>query len=39
MVESIYGQGFSYAREVEEDWANELVKLGQKTIGKKGYGG
>jgi hypothetical protein len=38
MVESIYGQGFAYAREVEEDWTNELVKLRQKTIGKKGYG-
>jgi hypothetical protein len=28
MVESICGQGFVYAREVEEDWAKELVKLG-----------
>jgi hypothetical protein len=30
MVESICGQGFAYAREVEEDWAKYLVKLGQK---------
>jgi hypothetical protein len=30
MVESICEQGFAYAREVEEDWAKELVKLGQK---------
>jgi hypothetical protein len=29
MVESICGQGFAYAREVEEDWAKHLVKLGQ----------
>jgi hypothetical protein len=29
MVENICGQGFVYAREVEEDWAKELVKLGQ----------
>jgi hypothetical protein len=27
MVESICGQGFAYVREVEEDWAKELVKL------------
>jgi hypothetical protein len=27
MVESICGQGFAYAREVEEDLAKELVKL------------
>jgi hypothetical protein len=31
MVESICGQGFAYTHEVEEDWAKELVKLGQKT--------
>jgi hypothetical protein len=30
MVESICGQGFTYMREVEEDWAKYLVKLGQK---------
>jgi hypothetical protein len=30
MVESICGQGFAYTCEVEEDWAKELVKLGQK---------
>jgi hypothetical protein len=30
MVESICGQDFAYAREVEEDWAKYLVKLGQK---------
>jgi hypothetical protein len=34
MVESICGQGFSYTREVEEDWAKELVKLGQKELQK-----
>jgi hypothetical protein len=28
MVESICEQGFAYAREVEEDWQKELVKLG-----------
>jgi hypothetical protein len=28
MVESICGQGFAYAREVEKDWAKHLVKLG-----------
>jgi hypothetical protein len=28
MVESICRQGFTYAREVEEDWTQELVKLG-----------
>jgi hypothetical protein len=33
MMESICGQGFAYMREVEEDWAKYLVKLGQeKTI-------
>jgi hypothetical protein len=25
MVESICGQGFAYTREVEKDWAKELV--------------
>jgi hypothetical protein len=30
IVESICGQDFTYAREVEEDWAKELVKLEQK---------
>jgi hypothetical protein len=30
MVESICGQGFAYTREVEEDWAKELVKLEAK---------
>jgi hypothetical protein len=34
MVESICGQGFAYAREVEEDWAKYLVKLGQKNTTK-----
>jgi hypothetical protein len=34
MVESICGQGFAYMREVEEDWAKELVKLGQKATKK-----
>jgi hypothetical protein len=34
MVESIYGQGFAYAREVKEDWAKELVKLGQENTTK-----
>jgi hypothetical protein len=28
MVESIYGQGFVYTREVEEDRQKKLVKLG-----------
>jgi hypothetical protein len=28
MVESIYGQGFAYMREMEEDRQNKLVKLG-----------
>jgi hypothetical protein len=28
MVESICGQGFAYAREVEEELAKYLVKLG-----------
>jgi hypothetical protein len=30
IVESIYGQGFTYAREVEEDLAKELVKTRAK---------
>jgi hypothetical protein len=30
MVESICGQGFAYAREVEEERLNKLVKLEQK---------
>jgi hypothetical protein len=30
MVESICGQGFAYAREVEEDMLKKLVKLGQE---------
>jgi hypothetical protein len=30
MVESIYGQGFSYTLEVEDELAKELVKLGQE---------
>jgi hypothetical protein len=34
MVERICGQGFAYAREVEEDWAKYLVKLGQKEATK-----
>jgi hypothetical protein len=35
MVESICGQGFAYAREVEEDWTKELVKLGlEKATGE-----
>jgi hypothetical protein len=42
MVESICGQGLAYARETEEDWAKELVKLGleKTTIGQqRGSGG
>jgi hypothetical protein len=40
MVESICGQGFAYAREVEEDRAKELVKLGQKELqGRQHRGG
>jgi hypothetical protein len=35
MVESICGQGFAYAHEVEEDWAKELVKLGLEATGKR----
>jgi hypothetical protein len=31
MVESIYGQDFTYTREVEEEMAKKVVKLGQKT--------
>jgi hypothetical protein len=30
MVESICGQGFAYAYEVEEDWTKSLVKLDKK---------
>jgi hypothetical protein len=36
MVESIYGQSFAYAREVEEDWTKELVKLGLEATDKRG---
>jgi hypothetical protein len=36
MVESICGQGFAYARELEEDWAKELVKLGLEATSKRG---
>jgi hypothetical protein len=36
MVESICGQSFAYAREVEEDWTKELVKLGLEATGKRG---
>jgi hypothetical protein len=32
MVESICGQGFAYAREVEEDRLKKLVKLEQKGL-------
>jgi hypothetical protein len=32
MLESICGQDFAYAHEVEEDWAKELVKLEQKKM-------
>jgi hypothetical protein len=39
MVESICGQGFAYAHEVEEDWAKELVKLGQQATEKRQYRG
>jgi hypothetical protein len=35
MVESIYGQGFAYMREVEEERLRKLVKLGQKTTRKR----
>jgi hypothetical protein len=31
MVESIYGQGFAYTCEVEEERLKNLVKLGKKT--------
>jgi hypothetical protein len=34
MVESICGQGFAYAREVEDDWTKYLVKLGQENTTK-----
>jgi hypothetical protein len=34
MVESICGQGFAYAREVEEEKAQDLVKLGQENTTK-----
>jgi hypothetical protein len=34
MVESICGQGFAYAREVEEERAKELVKLEQENTTK-----
>jgi hypothetical protein len=34
MVESICGQGFAYAHEVEEDWEKELVKLEQENTTK-----
>jgi hypothetical protein len=30
MLESICGQGFAYARKVEEDWQKKLVKLEPK---------
>jgi hypothetical protein len=32
MVESICGQGFAYAREVEEDRLKKLVKLEKKRL-------
>jgi hypothetical protein len=35
MVEGICGQGFAYAREVEEDWKKKLVKTRQKAIQKR----
>jgi hypothetical protein len=35
MVESICGQGFAYAREIEEDRQKKLVKLEQKELQKK----
>jgi hypothetical protein len=34
MVESIRGQGFAYAREVEEERLKDLVKLGQENTTK-----
>jgi hypothetical protein len=37
MVESICGQGFAYAREVEEERQN-LVKLGQENTAKGNSG-
>jgi hypothetical protein len=37
MVESICKQGFAYAREVEEERLEKLVKLGQKTTRKRGH--
>jgi hypothetical protein len=41
MVESNYGQGFAYAREVEEDRQKELVKLDKRLQQKqhRGSGG
>jgi hypothetical protein len=35
MMESICAQGFTYVREVEEDWAKYLVKLGQRKATEK----
>jgi hypothetical protein len=35
MVESICGQGFTYAREVEEDRQKKLVKLDKRATQKK----
>jgi hypothetical protein len=39
MVDSICGQSFAYAREVEEDWAKKLVKTRAKRAIAKGSDG
>jgi hypothetical protein len=39
MVESVCGQGFAYAREVEENRQKKLVKLGQNGATKSNSGG
>jgi hypothetical protein len=39
MVKSICGQGFTYAHEMEEERLKKLVKLQQKELLAKGYGG
>jgi hypothetical protein len=35
MVESICGQNFAYARNLEEDWQKKLVKLELRDTGEK----
>jgi hypothetical protein len=39
MVESICGQGFAYAHELEEERLKKLVKLEQKDYREKQRGG